>query len=282
MALCGSSLEMAAARSTRYLAAMQPLTRREILHALTMISFSAGALSGCGERPRFQGPSLPDQTPSSDLSPAGDYSDGVDALCDVLLPAQRDPSGRVLIPGGREAGADRVLQNGELVRFAVGLRLLPPLPETTLSALEDWTAQVRTTINRQLDVLTAAERPTSSFHEVPRETQERIVARAFDDDLLAPSMHVVRAACLIAYLGAIDSDVGLRVLGYPAFEDLGAGVAVRGYPRTRSGRLVDATKEDLRALARAGELDDYTYNARPAATPGDDLTDVLDERGDLR
>jgi hypothetical protein len=94
-------------------------------------------------------------------------------------------------------------------------------------------------------------------------------------------MLVLRAACFTSFLGAIDSDAGLRAVGFPAFEDMAAGIAVSGYPRTRDGRLIDAETEDLDALARAGELDDYTYNLQPEPTPGDDLSLVINADGDL-
>ena len=58
--------------------------------------------------------------------------------------------------------------------------------------------------------------------------------------------------------------------------------AVSGYPRTRSGRTVDAAHENLAQLAAAHDLDDYTFNLAPAPTPGDDLTLLIDANGDLR
>ena len=51
-------------------------------------------------------------------------------------------------------------------------------------------------------------------------------------------MWVVRSACFVAYLGAAYSDVGLREIGFPPFENLADGLAVSGYPRTRTGRLI--------------------------------------------
>jgi hypothetical protein len=159
--------------------------------------------------------------------------------------------------------------------------LLPPLPEADVRRLGGASDLFRAALNAELAVLAARERPLTAFRDLPRATQERIVTEAFDDDARRPLMLVARAACFLAFLGAITNDVGLRYAGFPPFESFADGLAVSGYPRTKSGRLVDASKEDLPSLAAKGDLDDYTYNRAPALTAGDDLSTVLDADGDL-
>jgi hypothetical protein len=188
----------------------------------------------------------------------------------------------VISPGAREAGVDHVLDGENLLRAAVGLGLLPRLAEATLALFDDFAAEARALLNRELDALATVERPLSSFAHLPLETRERIVESALDDDRLRPLLLGARAACFLALLGAITSDVGLTAIGFPPFEDFAGRRAVSGYPRTPSGRLIDAAHEDLVALANMGQLDDYTFNRAPDPTSGDDLSAIVDGNGDLQ
>lgn len=256
------------------------LTRRQTLLSL----LGAGLVLRCGPGsstlpPRRQ---LPDQPPTEELQPDSRYSDSVDALFDVLLPAERGISGKVISPGAREANADRLMRTSNFVRLALAQGLLPVLPEAVVAKLEDLSGVVRTTLNRQLDALATAELPLTAFHRLPRARQESVVARLLDDDATKPVLAVIRAVAFGAYLGAGDSDVGLRAVGFPAYESLGDARAVSGYPRTRSGRVIDVAHENLAQLAAANDLDDYTFNLAPMPTVGDDLSLVLDANGDLR
>ncbi len=225
---------------------------------------------------------LPPQLPIEPAPERPAFFDNVDALFDVLVPVERDAQGRLVSPGAREARADRVLQTERFVRLAMRQGLLPVLPEPVVDALADLSGQVRATVNRQLDALATQERPLTAWRELSRGAQEKLLAQALEDPAMRPALTVLRAACFVGYLGAVASDVGLRAVGFPAFERFEEGIAVSGYPRTRDGRLVDPAKESLAALAAAGQLDDYTYNRAPAPTPGDDLSLVLDANGDLR
>lgn len=255
------------------------LTRRELL----AWAAAAGVLPACGpgsssEKPD---PKLPAQTPSREPAAPLPYSDSVDALFDVLLPAERE-NGLIVSIGAREAGVDRVLELEHFARLAVAQGFIAPLPETVLTALDDLGTAGRTALNRALDARAQLELPLKRFHELDRPTQERIVERAFEDDATRPVMLALRAACFVAWLGAVVNDAGLRDLGFPAFENFDDGLAVSGYPRTKAGRLVNAATEDLRALESSGQLDDYTVNRVPPPTPGDDLSLVLTTDGDLR
>ena len=131
-------------------------------------------------------------------------------------------------------------------------------------ALEELATSARAALNRDLDLMASFEMPLTPFSALPAATQSAIVARAFDDPLRRPVLLVIRAVCFLAYLGGGPSDLGLRAVGFPKFEDLADGVSVSGYPRMTDGRV-----------------DDYTFNQQPAPTSGDDLSLVLTPNGDL-
>lgn len=223
------------------------LNRRDLL----TWAAAAGLLHACSPPPPAK-PTvrLPDEPPDSELPGAQRYADSVDALFDVLLPAE---PGSV---GAREAGVDRVLELESFARLAVAQGLVPPLSEDVLSSLDDLSGGARAALNAALDARAQLERPLSRFSALDRAAQERIVAHAFDDDAQRPVMLVMRAACAVAYLGAVVNDAGLREVGFPAFEDFDAGLATHGF-------------------------DDYSVNRAPAPTVGDDLSTVLTATGDL-
>ena len=254
---------------------MNAMSRREALRALVALlwlpSCGASGDPGPGARGAVRG----------DRDPRPDFSDDLDALFDVLLPAERDDAGRLLTPGAREAGAADVLRLRDFVPLATARGWIPPVSDVLMRALDDVDGAFRAAIVADLDLQALARDPLATFRDLPRSDQENIVARAFEDPGRRPAMLVVRAACFAAWLGAITSDLGLRAVGFPPFEDFAGRLAVSGYPRTLGGRLVDAAHEDLSLLAAKGDLDDYTYNRAPEPTPGDDLATILDERGDL-
>lgn len=228
-----------------------PFSRREALWLLS--------LAGCGSAVSAPGPlELPRQVPSRPVSPASRFGDNVDALFDLLLPAEGAQG------GAREANVDAVLRSEGLVRLAIAQGFIAPVAEVLISAFDDFARGARVALNRDLDVLAALEQPLTPFSQLPTGLQEAIVARAFDDPVRRPPLLIIRAACFLAWLGGGPSDLGLRALGFPPFENLADGLAVSGYPRMTDGRL-----------------DDYTFNQAPAPTHGDDLSLVLTAEGDL-
>ena len=232
-------------------------SRREALWLL--------GLAGCGSAVSAPKPiTLPDELPSKGAKPVPRYADSVDALFDVLLPAERNVNGAVVTVGALEVNVDAVFRTEGLVRLAIAQGFIAPIANTVVDALDGFNAAARTALNRDLDLLASFESPLTPFSELPTATQNTIIARAFEDPLQKPTLLVVRAVCCLAYLGGGPSDLGLRTLGYPAFENLADGLAVSGYPRMTNGHP-----------------DDYTYNQRPAPTNGDDLSLVLDAQGDL-
>jgi hypothetical protein len=259
-----------------------PLSRRQTLFFFGI--GGSGWLLGCdGTRSEVPDPQLPNQRPSGKVSPRSGYSDSVDALFDVLLPTERDSTtGLVTSPGARETGADRVLRTENFVRLAIAQGLLKPIAEAALIQLDDLGGATRAALSAQLDALAFLETPLTAFHALPRPRQIAVVTRLFDDNAARPVMEVMRAVCFVSFLGATSSDAGLVAIGFPPFESFEEGRAVSGYPRTRSGRLIDATKENLTQLAAIGELDDYTLNRQPVPTPGDDLSLALDANGELK
>ncbi len=250
----------------------------------TLSALGLGVASGCateivpGERNDL--PPVPVETIGpSDADRAAETN--IRALLDVLIPTARDEAGRVTRPGAAEVEAFEAMRLATFLPAARRLGLVPELPGAVLGVAEGFDVALRAVIDADLDALAATERPLTRFANLPSDLQRQVVARAFAQPERAPWLPFVRAVGFIAYLGAIRSDAGLRALGFPAFEDREAGVAVRGYPRTIDGRLVDASTEDLGALARMGVLDDYTYNVAPEPTPGDDLSAIVDANGDL-
>jgi hypothetical protein len=258
------------------------LTRRQ---ALAFLSVGSGWLMlGCEPSvpPLILDPKLPDQIPGEPVVPRGMYSDSVDALFDVLVPGERDAAGKLLVPGARESGADRVLRTENFLELAIAQGLVRPISDELIRGFEDLAGAVRTMLNQRLDALATLEKPQAKFHELPARIQAAVVQRLFDDDASRPLMLVMRAVAFVAFLGAVESDAGLRALGFPPFENLGDGRAVSGYPRTRAGRLIDVKLENLGLLAASGDLDDYTFNRAPIPTVGDDLSLVLDATGELK
>jgi hypothetical protein len=203
--------------------------------------------------------------PGGEVGTRSRYADDVDALCDVLLPTELDASGKVVSPGAREADVDGALRIEDFVAIATAQGLVPPLPEADVARLSGAADAFRAALNVELAALATRHRPLTSFRDLPRATQEQIVVDAFDDDVQRPLVIVARAACFVAFLGAVTNDVGLRAVGFPPFESFADGLAVSGYPRKNA----------------KGQLDDYTYNRAPAPTPAEDLTRILDAAGDL-
>ncbi len=229
------------------------LSRREVLQVLGVLGFSA---AGCGllrapspgDAPELDDPPLDPGPPP----PPARYGSNLRALMETLL------------AGSPAAGAERVLSIESFVFIARAQGLLPGVP-LDFSAPATFDESFHRILDADLNALAALERPLTAFRELPPELREAAVQAAFDDPLRAPSLLFVRAACFIAYLGAVYSDLGLVAIGFPPFEDFEDRLAVSGYPRTRA----------------SGEVEDYTYNRDPAPTPGDDLSLVIDANGDL-
>lgn len=244
----------------------QPIfSRREALE-LFVLAASLAMTAGCSDAalPKVSREGAR-QTPDSELDEDATFEDNVDAAFESILPAERDASGKVIVPGAREAGAGRVLSEQGFGLFALAVGFVPTLPPRIVSLLEDAGDAFRDAVNVELDLLAAARRPLTAFRDLDPALREEVVAAAFDDDGVRPSMLLVRAACFTAYLGAVTSDVGLRAVGFPAFENWDDGIAVSGYPRKTT----------------TGAVDDYTYARDPDPTAGDDLTAVVDAAGDL-
>ena len=217
-----------------------------------------------------------------DDSPTPDPNIGnIRALLDVLLPSERDADGTVRSPGALDVGAIDVLTIETFLPAVQALGLIAAVPERIRDDLAGFDVALVAILEADLAAMAYEHRLLTEFQQLPREDQERAIHEAMDDPVRGPALRFARAACFIAYLGAVHSDLGLRALGFPPFEDFADRRAVSGYPRSRDGRLIDADREDLAALAAADDLDDYTYNRAPAPTDGDDLAVVIDARGDL-
>jgi hypothetical protein len=223
------------------------LKRRELLRWAAAAGLLGACSDGVGLKPTLM---LPDEPGTQPPSSPPLYADSVDALFDVLLPAEAGS------PGAREAGVDRVLEVEHFARLAVAQGLLPPLDEGVLSALDDLSGTARGALNATLDARAQLERPLARFSELDRTTQEKIVAHGFEDDAQRPVLLVMRAACFVAWLGAVVNDAGLRDVGFPPFENFDDGLASSGFS-------------------------DYSVNQPPAATAGDDLSSLLTAGGDL-
>jgi len=257
-------------------------SRREVLAVLRALGLGAAvaAVGGCrlddDDDDEFE-PDLEDL--DVELT---DVRANIEAALDVMLPGEWE-DGQLIRPGAVECGAFTVLQLDNLIGLSVGLGLLPALPDWIDEAAVSFDLVTRGLISVELDRIGSDVALLTSFRDLDRQQQEQAIANAFVHPDRAPLMRVLRSIAMLAYLGAITSDIGLIDIGYPPFEDFADRLAVSGYPRTvTDGRLIDAQTEDLAALAAAGELDDYTYNESPAPTPGDDLSQVLDADGDLR
>jgi hypothetical protein len=222
--------------------------------------------------------------------PLGSDDDEDDELPDPQLPdGVRDnliAAMDVIIPGDAgavEAGALEVLALERFVPLARSLGLLPALPPDWQDAIAGGLDPLfETLLAAELDAMAFERQALTPFRYLGRADQEEAIALAFEDPRRRPVMAFLRSICMWAWLGAVVNDAGLRAIGFPPFESFDDRRAVSGYPRTTAGRLIDAENEDLVQLAAAGELDDYTSNQAPAPTAGDDLSLVLDARGDLR
>jgi hypothetical protein len=264
---------------------MEPaIPRRKLVQWLLSagVIASLGGSQGCAPADRIRDFSLPQQPESVEGVQPQNLVDNVDALFDLFIPAERSPEGTLLSAGARECMAERVLRIENFARLALARGLLPQSAERAANELAGGVDAFREAVNLTLDAWSAVERPLARFRDLSQDAQARVIGRAFDDPARAPAMLLLRAAAFTGYLGGIESDLGLRAVGHPAFEAFGDGLAISGYPRAAGGRLVtDMRRENLSALAAKGLLDDYTYNLAPGVTAGLDLARVLDANGDL-
>ncbi len=263
---------------------LRPLTtRRQVLSALSALGF--GGVVACGEQPLEDLDDDDDDTWLDDIDWEIDpvvAHETVEALMDVFIPAEFAPNGDLESPGAVQAGAMSVLELQHFVPVARAQGLLPPgLPDWLEEAASSVDPILVTVLASELEAMAQDQVPGTPFRNLTRSHQEEAVARAMVDPSRRPVMRLARGVAFIAYLGALTSDVGLVECGFPPFESFSDKRAVSGYPRTRGGRLIDPDLEDLDAIAEDGQLDDYTYNAEPEPTPGDDLSDVIDLNGDL-
>jgi hypothetical protein len=235
------------------------LNRRELLGVLgwlglTPLAVHLGACARPGAWSDDDDEELPDPT-----LPDG-ARDNLRAAMDVLIPAAPDGVGAV------EAGALEVLALDRFVPLARGLGLLPALPPDWQDAVAAGADPLlQSLLAAELDAMAFEQRPLTPFRFLPRAAQEEAIALASVDPGRRPVIDFLRSVCVWAYLGAVVNDLGLRAVGFPPFEDFADGLAVSGYPR----------------VGPDGAIDDYTDNRAPAPTPGDDLSLVLDARGDL-
>ena len=210
------------------------------------------------------GVALPNQVPDGTVG-SQVHADDVAALCDVLLPTERDGDGKVIAIGALEADVDGVLRITDFVALGTAQGLIPPLPDADVARFSVAADALRDLANAELAVLASRHTPLTAFRDLPRDVQETIVRDAFADDAQKALFTVLRAATMLAFLGAITNDLGLQYAGFPAFESFADGLAVSGYPRMTNG-----------------QPDDYTYNRAPVATASPDpLLLILDANGDL-
>ncbi len=257
------------------------LTRRQALLGFALFALTTQACAGRSPAGASTAEADPSAKDPGTLSPRASYEDSTDALLDVLIPADRDAKGVVTCPGAREVSAGRLFGDKELVSLAQGLGFLPALSDDALTAATTSEGGLRDALNAALDLAAARERPLTAFKDLPKDVMSRVVGTMFDDAThlgTGALMEAARVVAFVAYLGAVYDDGGLVAVGFPPYESFADGLALSGYPRTTSGRLVDATKEDLHALAAKGELDDYTWNEAPPAFA---VALGLDARGDL-
>ncbi len=227
---------------------------------------------------------VPRQTPTAEGLKTVEKN--IKQLMDLLLPSAgaRLTQDNTNVPSSRgalDAEAYQLLAIGEFLPTARALGFIRSVPREIETLSVGFDDALRQIISTDLDALTARDFPGSTFLSLTRPGQEAVVEAGFAEPFTRPAMVYVRAVSFAAYLGAIRNDVGLIEIGFPPFENFAAGVAVRGYPRTYDGRLIDLATEDLRELARLDLLDDYTYNREPSTAGTEDLPEVLNADGDF-
>ncbi|MEQ8277569.1 MAG: hypothetical protein RMA76_35290 [Deltaproteobacteria bacterium] len=261
---------------------MTRFSRREVMQVLGLLGLGAA----CGVRTEEPPPGKfdaldPENYTYREVEELTQAEATLRVAFDVLLPSERDASGSVVSPGANDVDTLAMLALANFVPAARELNLLPVLPAVLDRTPEAFDDAVRLVLAADLDALAFDQRPFTAFRRLPRDLQEAAIDEGFEDPERAVGLTFLRAACFLAWLGGGESKAGLVAIGFPPFEDPAANIAIRGYPRTTDGRLVDAETEDLGALAAAGVLDDYTFNRTPAPTPGEDLATLLDANGDL-
>jgi len=257
------------------------LTRRRALELLATACGSLTAFAACGpgEREPREKITLPDELPN--VGP-GRAANNVRALMDILLPAEFNDAGAMTSPGAVASGAFDVLSFDQFVPLAQAQGLLGPLPPGFAEDADELDGFLVEFLGTELDQMAGDVRALTPFHQLSRLEQHDLVRDAYDDPLRYPIVEFVRGICFLAYLGAVTSDIGLVDVGYPPFDDFGAGVANRGYPRRKTTQApIDTEAEDIETLRALGDVDDYTFNEVPLPTPQDDLSTVIDAFGDL-
>ena len=247
---------------------MTVVSRRAWLRALGTIG--AGATVGCAPRAPDDGPWPEVDPPWDDELHPIDVGEAarldIEALMEVLLPPDVDAHGVIVIPGAREVRAFDVMRARRFVPLAQARGLLPRTLGAEIEDVDAVDQAIAAALAADLSLRATERAPGAAFRDLPRDAQESIADDAFADPRTRDLYAVPRAACVLAFLGAIYTDDGLVAVGYPPFADRGELLASSGYPRTR---------ED-------GSVDQYSYDRAPARTVEDDLALVLDANGDLR
>lgn len=271
-------------------------TSLQRLQALSRRAWMRGVLGAAGCTVAGCAPVADDEGPWPDLDLPWDDGDArgldlvdvdeverleIEALMEVLLPADVDERGVVVGVGAREVRAFDVMRIRRFVPLAQSRGLLP---RALGQEFDDAAA-----LDRALIAVLAADLGARAqervvglpFRDLPREEQEQVVSDAFEDPRRRDLYQVARAACMLAYLGALYTDEGLVAVGFPPFADRGERLANTGYPRTPEGVIANPSAVDMAALRADGRLDHYSYDRRPGPTDDDDLSGVLSSTGDL-
>jgi len=177
----------------------------------------------------------------------------IKALMNVMIPAEYDAYGAMVSVGAVEAGAYDQLQTVHLIHLAETLGFIPDLPEWIVSSMSVLDFVYRRALRGDLDSRAGWGR---SFLDLTDEEKVAVVDEGFREN--EAMYELVRAGCMVAYLGAPYTDAGLVEIGMPPYEDFDDDLAVSGYPRGG---------------------DDYTYNRVPPVG-GDDISNLIDAYGD--
>ena len=257
-------------------------TRRGWMKAVSIASSATWA--GCAFESSDDGELWPDlETPWEDESLGNDalYERRLDveAALEVLLPPEVDELGDIVGPGAVEVRAFEVLAGRRFVPALQDRGLLPRWSGVTV----DLEPEGAVTTALALDLARAAARtmPGSAFRNLPPGPQEIALRDGLADPTRQWLYESARAACFVAYLGAVHTDEGLQRIGFPPYVDFRQRIANEGYPRRIDGTALTLGSPEIARLLATGQLDHYSHERAPQPTPGDDLALVLDPDGEL-
>src|SRR4051812_45445970 len=111
---------------------MPLVSRRHLLgHAMAVVG--GWALVGCAPGGASKGDPVADpRGEGGEVDPSTAFVDSVDAAFDILIPAERDASGKVLVVGARECGASRLLDENGFALFALAQGFVPRVSDRVL------------------------------------------------------------------------------------------------------------------------------------------------------